>query len=378
MTGPFVLAAGGTGGHIFPAEALARALIARGERVVLITDKRGQAFGDDLQDVETFRVRASRLQSGLMGKARTAIELGLGYRQAMAILRQLRPAAVVGFGGYPSLPTVFAASRLGLKILLHEQNAIVGRANRMLAGRAHRIAISFPHVTGLGDADQAKMVLTGTPVRPPIVGVRDRAYEAPNGGEIRLLVLGGSQGARVFSEVVPAAIARLPDGLRQRLSIAQQARPEDLSEAQAAYQAMGTKTELATFFTDVPERLASCHLAITRAGASTCAELTVAGRPSILVPYPYAADDHQRANAANLVEAGAAWLLPQDGFTPEGLADCLDNLLMLPETLTKAAADARLLGIVDAADRLADVAVSLAHGGGANGNHPPPAAEAAE
>lgn len=376
MTGPFVLAAGGTGGHIFPAEALARALLARGERVVLITDKRGQAFDADLADVETLRVRASRLQSGLLGKARTAFELGLGYRQAMSILRRLRPAAVIGFGGYPSLPTVFAAGRLGHKIILHEQNAVVGRANRMLASRAHRIAISFPTVGGLGDGNEAKMVLTGTPVRPAIAALHRGHYEAPNGGEIRLLILGGSQGARVFSEIVPAAIMRLPDDLRQRLAITQQARPEDLDEAEAAYGATGARTELAAFFGDVPERLAKCHLAITRAGASTCAELTVAGRPSILVPYPYAADDHQRANALNLVEAGAAWLLPQDGFTADGLARCLENLLMLPETLSRAADDARRLGIVDAAERLADLATGVAHGGGANGNHP--AMEAAE
>jgi UDP-N-acetylglucosamine--N-acetylmuramyl-(pentapeptide) pyrophosphoryl-undecaprenol N-acetylglucosamine transferase len=376
MTGPYVLAAGGTGGHIFPAEALARALIARGERVVLVTDKRGQAFGGDLSDVQTARVRSSRLQSGLIGKARTAVELGVGYRQAKALLRRLKPAAVIGFGGYPSLPTVFAASRLGLKIVLHEQNAVIGRANRMLASRAHRIALSFANVAGIADADRAKTVVTGTPVRPAIAALHDTTYEAPNGGEIRILVLGGSQGARVFSEIVPAAIDRLADDLKARLVITQQARPEDLDEAQAAYKAAGANAHLATFFTDVPERLAACHLAITRAGASTCAELTVAGRPSILVPYPYAADDHQRANALNLVEEGAAWLLPQDGFSAEGLAGCLENLLMLPETLTRAAVDAQHLGIVNAADRLADVALSLVHGGGANGNHP--VAEAAE
>lgn len=376
MTGPFVLAAGGTGGHIFPAEAMARALIARGERVVLITDKRGQAFGDDLSGVETARVRSSRLQSGMLGKARTAIELAVGYRQAMSLLRRLKPAAVIGFGGYPSLPTVFAASRLGLKIVLHEQNAVIGRANRMLASRAHRIALSFPNVSGIAAADEPKTVLTGTPVRPAIAALNNDTYEAPNGGEIRLLILGGSQGARVFSEVVPAAIDLLQNGLKQRLAITQQARPEDLAGAQAAYAGTGATAHLATFFNDVPERLASCHLAITRAGASTCAELTVAGRPSILVPYPYAADDHQRANAQNLVEEGAAWLLPQDGFTAEGLAVCLENLLMLPETLTRAAEDAKRIGIVNAADRLVDVALALVHGGGANGNHP--VAEAAE
>jgi len=376
MTGPFVLAAGGTGGHIFPAEALARALIARGEDVVLVTDKRGQAFGGDLADVETARVRSSRLQSGLLGKARTAVELAVGYRQAKSLLGRLSPAAVVGFGGYPSLPTVFAASRMGIKIVLHEQNAVLGRANRMLASRAHRIALSFPSVAGIAAADQAKTVLTGTPVRPAIVAIRDEPYVAPNGGEIRLLVLGGSQGARVFSEVVPAAIDLLQDDLKQRLTITQQARPEDLAGAQAAYATTGAKSHLATFFTDVPERLAGCHLAVTRAGASTCAEMTAAGRPSILVPYPYAADNHQRANAQNLVEEGAAWLLPQDGFTAEGLAGCLENLLMLPETLTRAAEDARRIGIVDAADRLADVTLAMVSGGGANGNHP--VAEAAE
>ncbi|MEM7441850.1 MAG: undecaprenyldiphospho-muramoylpentapeptide beta-N-acetylglucosaminyltransferase [Pseudomonadota bacterium] len=370
MSGPIVLAAGGTGGHIFPAEAMARALIARGEQVVLITDKRGQAFGGDLAGVETLRVRASRLQSGLLGKARTALELGIGYRQAMTLLKKLEPVAVVGFGGYPSLPTVFAASRLGLRIVLHEQNAVVGRANRMLAGRAQQIGVSFPTVAGLADSDESKTRLIGTPVRPEIAALHGSAYEPPNGGEIRLLVLGGSQGARVFSEIVPAAIDRMPEDVKRRLFIVQQARPEDLDGATMAYAKIGVKAELATFFTDVPRRLAACHLAITRAGASTCAELTVAGRPSILVPYPYAADDHQRANAQNLVEAGAAWVLPQDGFTVEGLAGCLDNLLMLPETLTRAAEDASKLGIVDAADRLADLVLGASHNGGANGNSP--------
>jgi UDP-N-acetylglucosamine--N-acetylmuramyl-(pentapeptide) pyrophosphoryl-undecaprenol N-acetylglucosamine transferase len=359
--GRYVLAAGGTGGHIFPAEALARALSARGHAVALVTDARGQAFGGDLADVPVRRVSASWVRPGFVGRLRTVGALSRGYFQARGVLRQLAARLVIGFGGYPSLPTVFAAHAKHVPVLLHEQNAYAGRSNRILAKYAQRIALSFAKTEGFSEASLAISTVTGTPVREGIVAVADRAYAPPDGDDpLRLLILGGSQGARVFSDIVPEALAKLPDDQRQRLRVAQQARPEDEERARTAYAEAGIEAEIAPFFTDVPERLAACHLAITRAGASTCAELTVAGRPAILVPYPYAADDHQRFNADNLAEAGAAWVMGQDELTAEALAMRLTRLLATPKMLSGAAGAAQRFGIADAAERLADVAEKLA------------------
>ncbi|NBB82092.1 MAG: undecaprenyldiphospho-muramoylpentapeptide beta-N-acetylglucosaminyltransferase, partial [Alphaproteobacteria bacterium] len=338
----FVLAAGGTGGHMFPAEALARELTARGEKVVLVTDRRGQAFGRDLAEVEVQRIRSATLQPGLMGKLRTAIALIQGYGQARGLLRSLNPAVVVGFGSYASAPTVFAAGRLGLPVLLHEQNAHVGRANRLVAGAAKTIATGFPEVAGLKPADQAKCVAVGNPVRPAIAALATRSYTPPPpDGPIRLLVTGGSQGTHVFSDLVPAAIGRLPESLRARLAVVQQCRKEDLTAARRAYAELGLHAELSDFFTDMPERLAACHLAITRAGASTVAELAVAGRPAILVPYPHATDDHQTANARALAAAGGAVLMPQPDATPDALAGALADLAGSPDRLVAASTAAR-------------------------------------
>ncbi|HET8729007.1 MAG TPA: undecaprenyldiphospho-muramoylpentapeptide beta-N-acetylglucosaminyltransferase [Alphaproteobacteria bacterium] len=362
------LAAGGTGGHMFPAEALARELIARGHRVALVTDRRGQTFGDALPQVETFRIRAATLGSGIVGKLRTAAELAVGYRQAHGILRGLGPDAVVGFGGYPSAPTVFAASRLGLPIALHEQNAILGRANRMLAGRAALIATSFPGIGGMKPGHRSRIVLTGNPVRPTMADAR-RPYAAPADDQpIRILVLGGSQGARIFSEVVPQALALLDGNLRARLRVGQQCRPEDLAGAEKAYDGTGIEAELSSFFRDVPERLAGAHLVICRSGASTVAELAAAGRPAILVPYPFATDDHQTANARGLVTAGGGWLVPQRDLDPESLARQLTDLFAQPDRLAQAAAASERFGADDAASRLADAVLKLA-GAPSNGGN---------
>lgn len=358
---PIVLAAGGTGGHMFPAEALARALLARGRPVSLITDKRGQAFGEALPEVTTYRIAAATVGRGLIGKLRTAIALMIGYGQARQLLRTLTPAAVVGFGGYPSAPTVFAAETRKIPVMLHEQNGVLGRANRMLAPRANRIAVAFPEIAGLRAGDRAKLVVTGNPVRPAIAALAAEPYRAPEpGGAIRLLVLGGSQGARVFSEVVPAALTALPPSLRHRLHVTQQARAEDLEAVRAAYADSGIAVELAPFIADVPARLAAAHLVICRAGASTVAELTAAGRPAILVPYPHATDDHQTANAARLNAAGAGWLVPQPDFTAAELGRRLAALIDAPDTLAGTAEAARRLGVPDAAERLADAVEALA------------------
>ncbi|CAK0761181.1 UDP-N-acetylglucosamine--N-acetylmuramyl-(pentapeptide) pyrophosphoryl-undecaprenol N-acetylglucosamine transferase [uncultured Gammaproteobacteria bacterium] len=359
---PVVLAAGGTGGHLFPAEALARELLDRGIPAALITDRRGRAFGGSLSEVPVHRIDAATLGAGLVGKLRGTALLGLGLVQSLWLLRRLRPAAVVGFGGYPSLPTVVAARLLGIPVMLHEQNAVLGRANRLVAGGARRIAISFPEVSAVSVELRGRLVTTGNPARPEFAAARDCPYSAFNDarGTLRLLILGGSQGARVFSEVVPEAVAALPLDLRLRLSISQQCRPEDLAMVRAAYDRVGViDVDLSAFFRDVPQRLAACHLAICRAGASTVAELTTVGRPAILVPYPYAMDDHQTANAKALVAAGAAWLVPQPEFTPAALAACLVALFAHVDELAHAAAAARAWGRVDAAARLADAVTGL-------------------
>ncbi|WP_207476882.1 undecaprenyldiphospho-muramoylpentapeptide beta-N-acetylglucosaminyltransferase [Arenibaculum pallidiluteum] len=363
MTGrPILLAAGGTGGHMFPAEALARELLAGGHAVALVTDRRGKAFGDALPEVPVLRIRAASPSGGLLGKARALVELGLGTLQAQKLLGRLRPAAVVGFGGYPSVPAVLAAQRAGIPTVLHEQNAVLGRANRLLAGGAVSICTAFPEVEAVRPADAGKLVLTGNPVRPAIAALRARPYPAPDGGVLSILVTGGSQGARIFSEVVPAALERLDAGHRARLRLAQQARPEDIEEVRRRYAALGVRAELETFFRDMPERLAACHLMVCRAGASTVAELTAAGRPALLVPYPHATDDHQTANARAAEAAGAAWLMQQPDFTPDALAARLAALLDAPGVLAAAAGAARGWGSIDAASRLAEVALAAAAG----------------
>ncbi|WP_188259135.1 undecaprenyldiphospho-muramoylpentapeptide beta-N-acetylglucosaminyltransferase [Azospirillum tabaci] len=364
---PIILAAGGTGGHFFPAEALARELLARGEAVALVTDKRGQAFGDSLPEVTVHRIRSAAPGGSLLAKMNAAWQMGLGLLGANALMRHLKPAAVVGFGGYPSVPTVYAAAQGRVPVMLHEQNAVLGRANRMLAAAARRIAVAFPEVASVKEEHRQRLVRTGNPVRPAIAAQRDAAYAvtAP-GGPVRILVMGGSQGARVFSEVIPEALGRLPAELRARIHLAQQCRPEDLETARRSYAGMGLGgLELESFFRDVPDRLAGCHLAITRAGASTIAELTCIGRPAILVPYPHAMDDHQTANARQLAAAGAAWLMPQPDFTADALAARLTELLESPDALTAAAQAAHGWGMADAARRLADAVLDMI----ANPNH---------
>ena len=378
--GPIVLAAGGTGGHMFPAEALARALQVRGVAAVLVTDQRGQAFGDALPEVAVHRIRAGTPTRGTVGRVRAVGELVIGYVQARRLLRRLRPTAVVGFGGYASVPTGMAASGLRRPVLVHEQNAVLGRANRLLAPRAAAVATSFAVVRGLRPADRNKALLVGNPVRPGIAAIAAQSYLAPGDDEpLRLLVLGGSQGAHVFAEVVPAALVRLPLALRRRLVVSQQCRPEDLDAVDRAYADSAVNRDLSTFFRDVPERLAAAHLVIARAGASTLAELAVAGRPAILVPYPHATDDHQTANAAALADAGGAWLLGQHDLSAEALSHKVQALFEGPATLAAAAASARGFARVDAAERLADMVLRVAAGQCADGHNCPPVyREAAE
>ena len=352
-----VLAAGGSGGHIYPARALAEVLIGRGHKVVLITDRRGAAFDDALPQVEVHRVQAGAPSGrGFWGKIDGVGRILRGLFEARRILHGLRPAAVVGFGGYASVPTIMAATRQGLVTLVHEQNAVLGRANRMLAARVGKIATAFPSIRGVSDRDSAKLSRTGNPIRSEIAALAQAPYDTPTEQHpLNLLVFGGSQGSRALSLLVPAAVAALPADRRSRLAIAQQCRPEDLEEVRAAYARIEQQVELATYFTDMGARLGRSQLAITRAGASTIAELAGAGRPSILIPYPFATDDHQRANAEALAAAGGAWVMIEKETTAETLAQTLTRLIDAPEALADAAEHARAFGIVDAADRLADL-----------------------
>jgi len=357
-----VLAAGGTGGHVFPAEALAQELLSMGHRLALVTDKRGTGYAGTLGLIDTHHISAQGLAGqGVLGKLKGLIALGRGILQARHLLHELNPAAVVGFGGYASAPTMIAATQLGLPTIIHEQNAVLGRANRLLAKRVNRVCTSYdlskPAPIG------AEIVRTGMPVRPAIAAQRATAYVAPmENGPIKLLVFGGSQGARIFSDVIPAAVNLLAEPLRKRLEISQQCRPEELDRTHAAYAEAGVHVQLRHFFDNVPELLANAHLLIARSGASTVAEVSVVGRPSILVPYPFAADDHQTANAQALATEGGAWLLRQPQFTPEALAERLTQFAATPYSLTAAAAAAAAFAVPDAASRLADVVTTLIRG----------------
>jgi UDP-N-acetylglucosamine--N-acetylmuramyl-(pentapeptide) pyrophosphoryl-undecaprenol N-acetylglucosamine transferase len=354
------LAAGGTAGHVFPAEALAAELGLRGCRLALITDARGGAMDAGFTGVQLFRIRAGGIAGkGLLARIKSAFGILAGTIQAWFILRRIKPAVVVGFGGYASVPTMLAAKFCAAKTAMHEQNAVLGRANRMLAGRVSQIATSFDRVAAIPDG-AAGVIRTGMPVRPAVAQLRGNPY--PEQGpqhRIGILVFGGSQGASVFAAVVPAAIARLEEDLRNRLSIVQQCRPDDLHAAGAAYRDLGIAAELASFFDDLPGRMAAAHLIICRSGASTIAEATTIGRPTIMVPYPHAVDDHQSSNAHALDEAGGGWLLPEEAFTPEILAGRLASLLTMPRILENAAAASKAFGRPDAASRLADMVVGL-------------------
>jgi UDP-N-acetylglucosamine--N-acetylmuramyl-(pentapeptide) pyrophosphoryl-undecaprenol N-acetylglucosamine transferase len=359
---PIVIAAGGTGGHFFPAEALAAALIRRGERVALMTDARSSALASPVfANAERFVLRGSGLAGhGVLGAARGALALLRGAIEARRRLLELNPSVVVGFGGYPSVPPVIAARFLPASrrpaVVLHEQNAVLGRANRALSHRADLLALGFEGTRRVPAGLRAEVL--GNPVRPAIAALHGQGYAAPL-NIMRIFVIGGSLGARVFADMVPSAIAALPERMRRRVSVVQQCRAEDIDRTRTTYAAAGVKAELSPFFTDVAAKLAAAHLVIARAGASTVAEIACAGRPSLLVPLPHAIDDHQRENARSLSEGGAAELIPQASFTVESLATSLKKFLETPETLDGMARAAALLGRPDAAEGLADRVLSL-------------------
>jgi len=355
---PVLVTAGGTGGHLFPAAALAGVLAERGIPVHLATDPRAVQFGDAFSNGAIHVIASATVRSrNPLALAQTAAALGYGFAQAWALIGRLRPAAVIGFGGYPTVPPVLAATWRGVPSLIHD--AVAGRANRLLAPRVNAIATTFPGVFSDAPELAAKATLTGNPVRSAVVAAAATLYDPPD-DHLRLLVFGGSQGARILADIVPAAIARLEPGLRARLRIVQQAREEDRPRAQQAYASLPVAAEVAPFFADLPARIAASHLVVSRSGASTVAELAAIGRPSILVPLPHAIDQDQFANAGVLERAGGALRLVQDAFTPERLAGEITALAGTPQRLAAMAAAARSIGRLDAASRLADLVLEVA------------------
>jgi UDP-N-acetylglucosamine--N-acetylmuramyl-(pentapeptide) pyrophosphoryl-undecaprenol N-acetylglucosamine transferase len=355
MTAPLiVLAAGGTGGHLFPAESLARELRLRGCRVELISDDRVADFASSFPADAIHEVTSGTVTGkGLIGKFQGSVALARGVWECRGLLKRLRPNVVVGFGGYPTVPPVLAATLLKIPTVLHEQNAVMGRANKFLSGRVSRIATGFEIGTGFTHV--------GNPVRANVLEAAQVPFPSLHAdAPLRLLVFGGSQGARVMGDIVPAALALLSPENRQRLHVTQQVRQEDLARVQAEYAGLGIVSDCAPFFRDLPQRMAASHLVIGRSGASTVAELAVIGRPSILVPLPGSLDQDQAANARVLSDDGAAEIMLQPSFTPDALASRLTTILATPETLNDIAAKARAMGISDAAVRLADVVLRVA------------------
>jgi UDP-N-acetylglucosamine--N-acetylmuramyl-(pentapeptide) pyrophosphoryl-undecaprenol N-acetylglucosamine transferase len=359
-TGGVLVAAGGTGGHLFPAEALAAALAKHNVPVGLLTDARAArhagAFPPDAVHIIPSATIRGRDPLSL---AKTGSLLTYGLLKAWMVLPGLKPAVVVGFGGYPTIPPLLAASLRGIPTLIHEQNAVMGRANRMLAPRVRVIATGFAGVLKNNPALAGKATHTGNPVRPAVIAAATTSYAVPQpGGPLHLVVFGGSQGARIMADIVPAAVERLDPHLQSRLSVVQQAREEDVGRVKDIYARAKVAAEVAPFFTDLPARIAAGHLIVARSGASTVAELAAIGRPAILVPLPHALDQDQAANAGVLETAGAAMRLRQDDFTPNRLAAEISALASAPEKLVAMAAAARSQGAIDAAERLADLVVA--------------------
>jgi len=359
---PVLLAAGGTGGHLFPAYALAEELARRGIAVDLATDPRGDRYGTGFPARAVHKISSATVAGrSPISLAKTSLALTRGIAQAYALLGRLKPAVVVGFGGYPSFPPLVAARLRGIPTILHEQNAVLGRANRMLAARVTRIATSFPKVRLIDGAASGKVAFTGNPVRGQVLALAGQPYEAALAdGAFHLLVFGGSQGARYFSDTVPPALALLPAEARARLRVTQQARQEDLERVTSAYRDLGIAADVAPFFKDLPERMAASHLVIARAGASSVAELAVLGRPSILVPLPHALDNDQLQNATRLAESGGGWCIEQKDLAAQRLAAEIGALMSAPERLTAAARAARGEGRPDAVVRLADLVEEIA------------------
>jgi UDP-N-acetylglucosamine--N-acetylmuramyl-(pentapeptide) pyrophosphoryl-undecaprenol N-acetylglucosamine transferase len=359
---PILLAAGGTGGHLFPAAALAQELKRRGYEVELATDERVEKYQSE------FPARAIHFVPSATFTSRSPVAMGKtfarlfnGYLKARHLLAEIDPAAVIGFGGYPTLPPIMAARSLGIPTAIHEQNAVMGRANRFLSRFADRVALSFSPTKRMHRSAEPRSLVTGTPVRDTVLSYREVPYVAPEpAGRFLLLVFGGSQGAHFFADILPRTLPLLSSPFRWRLTLVQQAREEDLADLRATYKDAGIAAHLAAFFRDLPERIATAHLVIARAGASTVAELMAIGRPSLLVPLPHALDNDQLENATRLQDGGGGWCIKQSELTPERLAAELEKLAGAPELLAEAAAKAKAMAPTEAVSKLADLAEELA------------------
>ncbi len=356
MLGPVLIAAGGTGGHLFPAEALASALTARGIAVELVTDNRAVKYTGAFATHRVHILPAATPTGGsFFGKLKALWILLRGTLAARSLIRDVQPSCMVGFGGYPTVAPLTAASQLGVPTILHEQNAVMGRANRFLVNRADRIATGFKALEGISSEAKLKCVQTGNPVRPAVLEAANLPYPQSSDRLLHILVTGGSQGARVMADIVPAAIELIFPELRNSIRIVQQARGEDAERVTQDYKRMKIEAVVKPFFDDLPARIAAAHLVISRAGASTVSELAVIGRASILVPFPHALDQDQAANAEQLAETGAAEIIRQIAFTPERLAKLIDHALADPDLLMEKGQSARTAGRPDAAERLADL-----------------------
>ena len=357
--GIIVLAAGGTGGHLFPAQALAEELNRRGYIIHLMTDERVRDYGKSFPAAETHIVPSATLSLSkpwlLPGRA---FRLYGGYRSARAILKKVKPLAVIGFGGYPSFPPILAAARLRIPSCVHDQNAVMGRANRVLAKWADAVASSFPDLKGLPPEAEKKLTITGNPVRD--IALKQKAAPYPGFETFNLLVFGGSQGAQFFGEFMPKVFAAMTAEERRGIKLTQQVRPENMEAVKAAYRALDLDCDLNPFFMDMPQRIAEAHLVVCRSGASTIAELGVIGRPAIMVPLPHALDNDQLRNAESFAKAGAGWVHPQASLEPKAFAQFLTSLRSQQRQLQQAAAAALGHGKPDAAQRLADLAEKIA------------------
>ncbi|MBV8977585.1 MAG: undecaprenyldiphospho-muramoylpentapeptide beta-N-acetylglucosaminyltransferase [Alphaproteobacteria bacterium] len=356
-----VLSAGGTGGHLFPAQALAAELVRRGKTIVVMTDRRGSHYTTAFPGAAVETVSSAAFSDrSVLGLLAAPFEILAGILQARAKLMRVKARAVIGFGGYPSLPVMIAAWLGRYPSAVLEQNAVTGRANRAVMNKVRVVAAAFP-IARFAPKDRSKIALTGNPLRPEVIALAGRSYEPPvQSGPLRLLVFGGSQGARALSELVPAAVALLPPAMRSRLDIVQQCRPEDIAQVRAAYADAQVKAELASFYHDMPARLAWSQLVIARAGAGTVSELMAIGRPAILIPLPHALDDNQTPNAEILANADAGWCASQRTLTPEKLAGMIERAFSDGAGLARRAANAHALARLDAVERLADIAEDLA------------------
>lgn len=359
-----ILAAGGTGGHMFPAQALAHDLISRGYRVVLATDQRGMSYGEKWDGVEAIQLSSGHLNKGFVGKVRSLFALAFGFLKARSVLKKSGARVAVGFGGYPSLPMMVAAQRSTIPTILHEQNAVLGKANAFLAPKADRIAVSLPNTVGLDEADMMRCVLTGNPVRQDVSSLYVKPYPSYEEGDVfRLFVMGGSQGASVFSKVLPEALRFLCDDSLKNLHVTQQCRnEEELKTVRDIYNSLGIQCRLETFIDNVAQELEKAHLVVSRAGASTVAEVTTAGRPAIFIPYPHHKDQQQKVNADTVANAGGAWVMEEGSLTAETLHMKIEHLMKRPDILFRAAEAARGCARPDAARKLGNLVTAIAQG----------------